>query len=79
MILFHFVGEIIGGAVCLEEDGIIDSAWIEVSDLVKLNDEELRNPQVMKKIAKALMDKSFHPMNVFRHPIKGGEKNRSHK
>ena len=69
VIMFHFVGEIVGGSIRLEEEGIIDSAWVKVRELVKLNDNELRNPKVIKKIANSIMDERFHSMDVFQHQI----------
>ncbi|WP_102272078.1 NUDIX hydrolase [Cytobacillus massiliigabonensis] len=68
VIMFHFTGEVIGGSIKLE-DGIIDNNWVKVSDLVKFKDDELRNPHVIKQIANCLLNKSFHPMNVFHKQI----------
>ena len=70
VILFHFVGKIIGGTVKLEEDGVIDSNWVKVSDLLKFDDDELRNPCVIKQIVSCLVKKTFHPINLFHEQIK---------
>ena len=69
VVMFHFVGEIGGGTICLEEEGIIDSAWVEISELMKTSDDELRNPAVIKKIASSLLVNNFHPINVFHQKI----------
>jgi 8-oxo-dGTP diphosphatase len=69
VIMFHFIGQVTGGSISLEEDEIIDSAWVKVSDLVKFNDDELRNPTVIKQIANCLVNKSYHPINVFHKQI----------
>ncbi|MGG1679686.1 NUDIX hydrolase [Neobacillus sp. NRS-1170] len=70
VIMFHFIGQVTGGSINIEEDGIIDSAWVKVSDLVKSNDDELRNPSVIKQITNCLVNKSYHPINVFHKQIK---------
>ncbi|WP_130858599.1 NUDIX hydrolase [Gracilibacillus phocaeensis] len=71
VIMFHFIGKITGGSVYLEEDEIIDSVWMELSDLVKFNDDELRNPTVIKQIVNCLVQKSYHPTNnIFQKQIK---------
>jgi 8-oxo-dGTP diphosphatase len=70
VIMFHFVGRVIGGSISLEEDEIIDSAWIKVSELEKANDDELRDPSAIKQIANCLVNKNYHPINVFHKQIK---------
>ncbi|MFB4166844.1 NUDIX hydrolase [Virgibacillus sp. JSM 102003] len=70
VIMFHFIGQVTGGSIYLEEDEIIDSAWVKVNDLVKFNDDELRNPGVINQIANSLVNKSYHPINVFQKQIK---------
>lgn len=69
VIMFHFIGEVTGGSINLEEDEIIDSNWVKVRNLVNSNDYELRNPSVIKQIANCLVNKSFHPINVFHQQI----------
>lgn len=70
VIMFHFIGQVTGGTINLEEDEIIDSTWVKVSDLVKSNDDEFRNPNVIKQIANCLVNKSYHSINVFHKQIK---------
>ena len=40
--LFHFIREVTGGLLNLEEEGISDSRWVKVSDLVKFDDKDFR-------------------------------------
>lgn len=35
VILFHFTGKVTGGSLNLEEDEIVDSKWIKVSELTR--------------------------------------------
>ncbi|QED46286.1 NUDIX hydrolase [Cytobacillus dafuensis] len=65
VILFHFTGEVTGGSLNLEEDEIIDSKWIKVNDLMKFEDEELREPRVLKKIIKNLFKGNMHSISLF--------------
>lgn len=65
VVMFHFIGKVTGGSINLEEDEIIDINWVRVSDLVRYDNNELRNPSVIKQIANCLVNKSYHPINVF--------------
>jgi 8-oxo-dGTP diphosphatase len=67
--MFHFIGEVTGVSINLEEDEIINSSWVRMGDLVNFNDDELRNPSAIKQIANCLVNKSFHPINVFHKQI----------
>ncbi len=74
VIMFHFIGQVTGGSINLVEDEIIDSTWVKVSDLVKSNDDSLRNPSVIKQIAYSLVNKSYHPINVFHKQVVNKQK-----
>ncbi|MFE1243441.1 NUDIX hydrolase [Fictibacillus sp. NPDC058756] len=69
VILFHFLGQVIGGSINLQEDEIIDSAWVKVSELINADDDKLRNPSVMKQIVNCLVKKNYHPISVFHKQI----------
>ncbi|UII54299.1 NUDIX domain-containing protein [Cytobacillus spongiae] len=69
VIMFHFIGQITGGSISLEEQHITDSKWVKVKELVTYHDNELRNPKVIKQIASGLMNKSFYPIHVFHKQI----------
>ncbi|MDP4170519.1 MAG: NUDIX domain-containing protein [Bacillota bacterium] len=69
VILFHFIGEILGGSLKLEETEIIDSKWIPISELLKMENEELRDANVIKQIVEALLSGKFHSMNVFKEKL----------
>lgn len=60
--MFHFVGQVIGGSINLEEDEIKDSAWVKVSELVKADDDKLRDPSAIKQIANCLVKKITIPL-----------------
>ncbi|MFJ7828496.1 NUDIX hydrolase [Psychrobacillus sp. NPDC096623] len=65
VILFHFIGKVTGGSINLEEDEISDSKWIEVNDLVKFENEDLREPKVLKQIINNLLQNNLHPINIY--------------
>ncbi|MEK5215977.1 NUDIX hydrolase [Psychrobacillus sp. FSL H8-0487] len=69
VILFHFIGEVTGGSVNLEEDEISDSKWIKVSDLVKIENEDLREPGVLKQIINNLLKKNLYPINIYNEQV----------
>lgn len=66
VILFHFLGEIIGGTLQLDANEIIDSKWITPPDLLVPNLIELRDKEVIKQIAENLMsEEKEHSLALF--------------
>ena len=70
VILFHIVGEVAGGSLKLE-DGIIDSRWIKVHDLVEFENEDLREPMVLKQIIDNLLKEKLLPISMFNEQLVG--------
>ncbi|GAA0339425.1 NUDIX hydrolase [Bacillus carboniphilus] len=69
VILFHFIGEVIGGTLNLEEDEITDSKWIKVNDLLAFENEDLREPHVIKKIIDNLLEENIYSISVFNEQL----------
>lgn len=69
MILFHFVGEIIGGSLKIVESEIIDSNWISIHKLMQFENNELRNASVLKQITEAILHQKFYPLTCFNKQI----------
>lgn len=69
VILFHFTGEITGGSLKLEEAEIIDSKWIEVSELKKFDNAELRESSVIRQIVEKLINQKVHSITVFNEQL----------
>ncbi|MED1203511.1 NUDIX hydrolase [Heyndrickxia acidicola] len=69
VILFHFIAEIQGGFLKLEEDEIIDSKWISLSEIQNMKNEELRDSKVIRQIVEAMINKKFHPTEVFNEKL----------
>ncbi|SFC40438.1 ADP-ribose pyrophosphatase YjhB, NUDIX family [Bacillus sp. OV322] len=69
VILLHFVGAITGGSLKLEEDEITDSKWIPQAEILEMENGELRNPGVMKQIARSLIDKDLYPITLFKDQL----------
>jgi 8-oxo-dGTP diphosphatase len=70
VILFHFIGEVTGGSLNLEEEEIIDCGWFKVIDLLNFNVNELREASVIKQIANNLIERNFHSINIFNLQIR---------
>ncbi|WP_454190814.1 NUDIX domain-containing protein [Paenibacillus sp. Marseille-Q7038] len=64
VILFHFMGEIIGGALQLQEEGITDCNWIEPAHLLEVDLGQLRNGHILKQITQNIMNKRFYPLSI---------------
>ena len=69
VILFHFIGEIIGGALKLREQEIIDSKWISIKDLLNIEDIFIRNAEVVKQMTEALLMENIHPITLFKEKL----------
>jgi 8-oxo-dGTP pyrophosphatase MutT (NUDIX family) len=69
VILFHFTGEITGGSLKLEEGEIVDSKWIKISELINLDNKELRDAGVTKQIAQRLINREFYSLAVFNEQL----------
>ncbi|MCY8142173.1 NUDIX domain-containing protein [Bacillus haynesii] len=69
VILFHFIGEVTGGSLNLEEDEIVDSKWIKVNDLVTFKNEDLREPNVIKQIIDNLLKENLHSTSVYNEQL----------
>lgn len=69
VILFHFIGEVTGGSLALEEDEISESKWIKVNDLVTFENEDLREPNVLRQIIDNLLKENLHSISVFNEQL----------
>ncbi|MBP0723777.1 NUDIX hydrolase [Bacillus sp. RG28] len=65
VILFHFVGEIIGGSLQIVENEIIDSKWISIHELLQFEKNELRNANVLRQITEAILHQKFFSTTCF--------------
>lgn len=69
VILYHFVGEITGGSLNLPEEEIEDSCWVDVPDLLKYQNNELREAKVLKQIANNLLKGNIHSLTIFNEKL----------
>ncbi|MTH51816.1 NUDIX domain-containing protein [Bacillus mangrovi] len=69
VIMFHFIGEITGGRLHLDEEGITGSMWIKLSDFAQFKDDELREPQVIKQIIRNLLNEEVHPISIYHEKL----------
>jgi len=65
VILFHFIGEIIGGSLLLDTREIIDSKWLSLRDLLIPELIELRDKEVIKQIVENLISEEEFPLTLF--------------
>ncbi|WP_236570602.1 NUDIX hydrolase [Paenibacillus sp. An7] len=64
VILFHFMGEIIGGSLQLEEECITDYKWIEPNHLLEMDLSGLRNGRILKQITENIIKEQFYPLSI---------------
>ncbi|PFA69220.1 DNA mismatch repair protein MutT [Bacillus sp. AFS015802] len=72
VILFHFIGEVTGGTLTLEEDEITDSRWIKTNDLLAFEKEDLREPHVLIQIINNLLEENIYPISVMNEQLFNG-------
>lgn len=65
VILFHFMGEIIGGSLLLDTKEIIESKWSSLRDLLIPELIELRDKEVIKQIVENLISEKEFPLTLF--------------
>ncbi|GKU79149.1 NUDIX hydrolase [Paenibacillus sp. L3-i20] len=64
IILFHFIAQITGGTLMLEE-GIIEGKWFTLSELLNLDETEFRDHQALKEIINNLSNEVFLPLQIY--------------
>lgn len=64
-IIIRFVAEVIGGEIQFDSKEILDVKWIDVKDIEKMTEKELRNYEVNKTILKDYIEKKFYPIEIF--------------
>ena len=48
-----------------EEEEIVDSRWIKINQLVKFDNEELREPGVLKQIIDNLLKEKIYSISIY--------------
>ncbi len=74
VVLFHFIGEIIGGSLQLDTTEIIDSKWIALTDLLIPDLLELRDKGVIKQITENLISQKEYSLALFNRYLENMDK-----
>ncbi|CAG7638944.1 NUDIX hydrolase [Paenibacillus allorhizosphaerae] len=69
VILFHFIGEIAGGSLQLQDTEISDCKWVTASDLLIPNLYAIRGEAVMKQIVENLIVGTNHSLSMYNHKL----------
>jgi 8-oxo-dGTP diphosphatase len=69
VILFHFIGEVTGGSLNLEEDEISESKWIKINEFARFEDKDLREPSVLKQIIDNLLKENVHSISIYNEQL----------
>ncbi|RAV22994.1 NUDIX hydrolase [Paenibacillus contaminans] len=67
VIMFHFIGEIVGGILQIDGSEIMDCKWITASELLIPGLIELRDAGVIKQITNNLLNGKQYSLSLF-HP-----------
>jgi 8-oxo-dGTP diphosphatase len=68
VILFHFIGEVTGGSLTLEEE-ISESKWIKISEFERFENKDLREPSVLKQIIDNLLKENVHSISMYNEQL----------
>ncbi|MEH7342389.1 NUDIX domain-containing protein [Bacillus sp. JJ1532] len=71
VILFHFIGEVTGGILKLEEEEIVESKWMTLPEILSFKDQDLRDANVIKQIVNRLLKEKIHSITIFNEQLKG--------
>ncbi|MBB6020814.1 ADP-ribose pyrophosphatase YjhB (NUDIX family) [Paenibacillus sp. JGP012] len=69
VVLFHFLGEIMGGSLKLDAVEIADAKWITPVELCNSESLELRDRDVMKQITGNIISNKEHPLTLFHNQV----------
>ncbi|PYE48203.1 NUDIX domain-containing protein [Paenibacillus barcinonensis] len=69
VVLFHFLGEIMGGSLKLDTAEIADAKWITPMELFNSESLELRDRVVMKQITSNMISNKEYPLTLFHNQI----------
>lgn len=77
-IIIRFVAEVIGGKISFDSNEILDVKWLDIKDIEKMTEKELRNYEVGKNILNDYIEKKIYPIDIFSNKQffskKGGNK-----
>lgn len=69
VVLFHFIGEIIGGSLQLDAVEIADAKWVRPEELSNPDVLDLRDREVMMQITDNVMSKKEYPLTIFQSKL----------
>lgn len=64
-IIIRFVAEVIGGEIEFDSNEILDVKWLNIEDIEKMTEKELRNYWVGKNIIKDYIENRIYPLEIF--------------
>ena len=64
-VIIRFVAEVIGGKIEFDSNEILDVKWIDIKDIEKMTEEQLRNYLVGKNIIKDYIKNRIYPLEIF--------------
>ncbi|WP_366161854.1 NUDIX domain-containing protein [Bacillus infantis] len=64
--MFHFIAEIAGGSIELEE-GMTEYSWFTVREILDMDESMLREPGVIRQIANSILQHKSFPLSFFQN------------
>jgi ADP-ribose pyrophosphatase YjhB (NUDIX family) len=66
ILLFHFIADIAGGSIQLE-NGITEYKWMTAREILHLDESSLREPDVITQIARSILGQRSYPLDFFQN------------
>jgi 8-oxo-dGTP diphosphatase len=66
VIMFHFLAEVTGGFLKLDETEILDCRWVTQAELKNFDSNNFRESSITKQILKQLEKEEFYSMSIYK-------------
>lgn len=64
VIMFCYIGEVVGGSLRYDNNEIINVKWLSFDEIAELSDNKLRTHTLIRKIISDLKNKSMLPLDI---------------
>lgn len=64
VIMFCYIGEVVGGSLRYDNNEIINAKWLSFDEIAELSDSKLRTHTLIRKIISDLKNKSMLPLDI---------------
>ncbi len=67
--LIRFVADVLEENICFDKDEILDVQWIEIEDIKKMSEQELRGYEITTKVIEEIENDKYYPLDIIDNMI----------